>query len=128
MRSFRVALTALPDTEEWRGPLLLRGASGDVLLSGRLAAALGAASGELAVLTYLSRNQTTPEGWVDVDRRELAALAGTSPANIRRALSRLSRLGLVEQKRPRSSLWRIRPEVVRAEDPAPERREPTATR
>lgn len=84
-----------------------------VVLDQDLARALGVPWGELAILRYVAERQGTPDAWVDVDRREVAQMFGTSAANVRRALVRLRHLRVVEQKRPRSTLWRIRPDILR---------------
>jgi predicted transcriptional regulator len=61
---------------------------------------------------------------VDVDLRETARAIGSSVPALKAALRRLRRSGLAEQKRPRSSLWRLSADaawLLQAEPPARER-------
>lgn len=83
------------------------------MLSDTVASALGVGLGELGVLRYLATHQISPEGWVDLQPDAAAGQLGTSRANIKRALYRLAAMGLVEHRRPRSSLWRLAPGVLR---------------
>jgi len=91
-----------------------------LLLPPGLARAVGSGV-ELALLEHIATAPALPDGWVDIDRAQVAGVLGTSLANLRRALGRLKSLGLVEQKRPRSSLWRIRPDLLERLEAMPER-------
>ena len=112
--------TALARHDTLSAVIVRTGAGTRLLLPPRLAMAIGAGV-EPAILEHLATGQDLPGGWVDVDRNELARALGTSGANVRRALARLRSLGIVEQKRPRSSLWRIRPDMLERLEATPER-------
>jgi len=114
------ATSSLQQAHALRAVLVRTPAGGRLLLPTHLARAVGSGV-ELALLEHLATAPALPDGWTDIDRAQLAGELGTSLPNLRRALGRLKSLGLVEQKRPRSSLWRIRPDLLERLEAAPER-------
>ncbi len=107
-------ITNMYATDKHRIALLVvhEGGLSRLLCSPDLVEAVGAGV-ELRLLEYLATQPLVADGWVDVDGRSLAPQLRSSYGNIRRALIRLRELGLVQQRRPRSSLWRVTPGLTR---------------
>lgn len=77
---------------------------------------LGLMNGEGKLLLYfLARVVKEPlngDGWILLDYSEAAQTLGVSQPTLYRYLARLRDRGYLEQARPRSPVWRIRPEYV----------------
>jgi hypothetical protein len=84
-----------------------------VLLSETLVALVSRVPGEIRLMRYMLERPQLPGGWVEVDLDDACKALGYSRSNLKRVLLRLKRLGIAEQKRPRSPLWRISPAILR---------------
>lgn len=86
------------------------------LFANKLLEELGLMNGEGKLLLYfLARVVDEPlqsEGWVRLDYEEAARTLGVGQRTLDRYLAKLKKRGFLEQDRPRSYLWRIRPDLV----------------
>lgn len=76
----------------------------------------GVLNGELKLLIYMmGRLQEEPmntDGWIDLESDVLITELKTTERTYRLYLNKLKKFGYIEQKRPKSSIWRINPEYV----------------